>query len=139
MSIASISSRIRRAQRNSTGATLSLEDLKELAAAGLLHRLALLEADEQCRDAGVEPPAWSLEIGGDLVQGLPREDAADPETAEPRTGRGAYSVADLAKRWACSGSMIRKMVKDGRLAKLPGNRNIRISVAEVQRYEATPG
>lgn len=139
MSIASISSRIRRANRNSTGFTLSLDDLRSLAAAGILHRLALLECDELCREAGLDPLAWSFEFGGKQVEGMPPEEVADQAPPEPRTGRGAYSVADLAKRWACSEGLIRKMIRDGKLAKIGGTSLIRISVAEVERYEASPG
>lgn len=102
--------------------------------------MALLEADEQCRTAGIEPPLWALEIGGEYLEppapDLPRKDS-DKASLPPN--RNAYSVKQLAERWSCSGELIRRMVKDGRLTKIPGFKNVRISVAEVERYESTPG
>lgn len=70
MSLSSIAGRMRRAQRNGTGASLSFDDLKLMAGTGLLHRLALLEVDELCRSVGVEPPTWDLAL-------------SKPEPAEP--------------------------------------------------------
>lgn len=52
--------RLRRAQRNQTGATFSFDDLKLLAQTGFLHRLALREIDELCEAVGVQPPRWDI-------------------------------------------------------------------------------
>jgi hypothetical protein len=60
MTYGSIAGRMRRAQRNQTGATFSFDDLKLLAQAGFLHRLALREIDELCETVGVEPPTWDI-------------------------------------------------------------------------------
>lgn len=134
--IASISSRLRRAQRNSTGAALSLDDLNALAGEGILHRLALLEADELCRKAGLAPPVWTFEIQGQ-AQVADQESDTNSFTSRHDPVRGAYSVSQLAERWDCSGALIRKMVHQGKLAKISGMGTIRISVAEVERYEST--
>jgi hypothetical protein len=62
MSIEAIMQKLRRAQRNGTGATLTFDQVKDLAEAGFLHRLAIMEADEICRDLGIEPPEAKLDL-----------------------------------------------------------------------------
>lgn len=47
----------------------------------------------------------------------------------------AYSVPRLAERWDCSREMIYKLVKSNRLQVFRLGGLIRISVAEVERYE----
>jgi excisionase family DNA binding protein len=47
-----------------------------------------------------------------------------------------YSVAQLADRWGCSDSMIRKLIKQGQLQAFNIGVLMRISAAEVARYEA---
>lgn len=47
----------------------------------------------------------------------------------------AYSARTLAERWGCSQGLVRKMVKEGKLATIPFGL-LRISAAEVARYEA---
>ena len=46
-----------------------------------------------------------------------------------------YSVNGLADRWDCSPSMIRKLIKANRLQPFRIGELIRISAAEVERYE----
>jgi len=58
MSLERISQKARRAIRNKTGTTYSPEQIRELAGAGFLHLMSLLEADELCREAGVEPAVY---------------------------------------------------------------------------------
>lgn len=48
----------------------------------------------------------------------------------------AYSVRQLADRWGCSGGLIYKLIRQGTLhAFRPGN-PLRISAAEVRRFES---
>jgi hypothetical protein len=81
MSIKGISDKARRAIRNGTGATYTPAQIHELAGAGFLHLMCLLEADELCREAGVEPP--STEALSKLVTGMNRP-AQDSTSDEPR-------------------------------------------------------
>lgn len=48
MGIQGIVSKYRRALRNGTGATFSLEQLREMAECGVLETLAVMEANELC-------------------------------------------------------------------------------------------
>ena len=48
MSVQSIASKYRRALRNGTGASFTLEQLKELAGHGVLELIARIEAEELC-------------------------------------------------------------------------------------------
>lgn len=63
MSMQNILSRFQSAVRNQRGATVSYEDLQEMASHGFLHWVAQLEADELCRQIGVEPPSREAVIG----------------------------------------------------------------------------
>lgn len=47
-----------------------------------------------------------------------------------------YSVAQLAKRWNCSVSMIRKLIKSNRLRAFRVGELWRIATEEVERYES---
>lgn len=47
----------------------------------------------------------------------------------------AYTVASLAQEWACSESVIRKLVADGRLQCFRVGNLIRIRAEEVERFE----
>mgnify|MGYP003383515834 CR=1 FL=1 len=47
-----------------------------------------------------------------------------------------YSIAQLADRWGCSDSMVRKLINTGELQCFRIGILIRIPAAEVQRYEA---
>lgn len=49
-----------------------------------------------------------------------------------------YSIAQLAERWGCSDSMIRKLINLGELQSFRIGALIRISAAEVERYEKCP-
>jgi len=49
-----------------------------------------------------------------------------------------YSVAQLADRWGCSGSMIYKLIKQGELQTANVGVLIRIAAAEVERFEGVP-
>ncbi|MFT4055206.1 MAG: helix-turn-helix domain-containing protein [Novosphingobium sp.] len=49
--------------------------------------------------------------------------------------RSAYSVRTLADRWSCSAGSIRKLIKDGKLASFHYGNLLRITAAEVDRYE----
>lgn len=49
-----------------------------------------------------------------------------------------YSVPQLAARWDVSPSMVRKLIADGRLQSFKIGVLIRISAAEVERYEKCP-
>jgi excisionase family DNA binding protein len=49
-----------------------------------------------------------------------------------------YSIAQLADRWGCSDSMIRKLINQGELQTFRIGALIRISAAEVERYEKCP-
>ncbi|PQM29633.1 hypothetical protein CVO77_00430 [Sphingopyxis lindanitolerans] len=49
-----------------------------------------------------------------------------------------YSIAQLADRWGCSDSMIRKLVNQGELQTFRIGALIRVSAAEVERYEKCP-
>lgn len=46
-----------------------------------------------------------------------------------------YSVPQLADRWGCSGSMVRKLINQGDLQSFRIGALIRISASEVERYE----
>lgn len=46
-----------------------------------------------------------------------------------------FSVPQLAHRWGCSEGLIRKMIRDGRLQCFRPGTLIRISAAEVERFE----
>lgn len=48
-----------------------------------------------------------------------------------------YSIAQLADRWGCSDSIVRKLINKGELQCFRIGILIRIPAAEVQRYEAT--
>jgi len=118
---------IRRAIRKGTGVTFTHDQLVEMARLGILHNLAQLEADEICRSIGVAPPGTE-----------PRAVRAEPATPdEPRQGEPPpnYSPRTLAERWSCSDGLIRKLIKEGRLAAFRHGNLIRISAAEVARYE----
>jgi hypothetical protein len=47
----------------------------------------------------------------------------------------AYSVPRLAVKWQCSESLIRKLVKAGKLHSIPLGALIRIPASEVERFE----
>lgn len=49
-----------------------------------------------------------------------------------------YSVPQLAERWGCSDSMIRKLINQGELQSFRIGTLIRIAAAEVARFEAQP-
>ncbi|MBL9070462.1 MAG: helix-turn-helix domain-containing protein [Sphingopyxis sp.] len=49
-----------------------------------------------------------------------------------------YSIAQLADRWGCSDSMIRKLINQGQLQTFRIGALIRVSAAEVERYEKCP-
>lgn len=46
-----------------------------------------------------------------------------------------YSIAQLADRWGCSDSMIRKLIKNGELQCFRIGVLMRIAAAEVERFE----
>lgn len=48
-----------------------------------------------------------------------------------------YSIAQLADRWGCSDSMIRKLINQGQLQTFRIGTLFRIAAAEVARIEAT--
>lgn len=48
-----------------------------------------------------------------------------------------YSIAQLADRWGCSDSMIRKLIKQGELTCFRIGALMRIAAAEVERFEKT--
>jgi len=48
----------------------------------------------------------------------------------------SLSIANLAKRWACSRSAIEDMIKDGRLVAMRlGPKTTRIPIAKILEYE----
>lgn len=47
-----------------------------------------------------------------------------------------YSIAQLADRWGCSDSMVRKLINQGKLQCFRIGNLTRIAAAEVQRFEA---
>lgn len=49
--------------------------------------------------------------------------------------RRPLSVAQLAERWECSQGLVRKLIREGRLQSFRPGQLIRISAAEVERYE----
>ena len=49
-----------------------------------------------------------------------------------------YSIAQLADRWGCSDSMVRKLINQGQLQTFRIGALIRVSAAEVERYEKCP-
>jgi hypothetical protein len=49
--------------------------------------------------------------------------------------RRAYSAKTLADRWDCSEGLVRNLVKQGKLTPLAGFKPLRITAAEVDRYE----
>lgn len=49
-----------------------------------------------------------------------------------------YSIPQLAERWGCSDSMIRKLIKQGQLQCFRIGALMRIAAAEVERFEKTP-
>src|SRR3546814_20892325 len=49
-----------------------------------------------------------------------------------------YSVPQLAERWGCSDSMIRKLINEGELQSFRIGWLIRIRAAEAERYEKCP-
>lgn len=51
-------------------------------------------------------------------------------------GPRPYSVAQLAERWDCSQGLIRKLIRNGELQPFTLGTLIRITAAEVQRFEA---
>jgi len=128
-----ITDKVRRALRNRAGASFSFEQLKIMTQYGILHELARLEADEFCRAVAVEPtkPEHAL------VAHSAHAHEANPSEAQPEPP--AYSVAMLAERWGCSGALIRKMIKQGKLEKVQFGSLIRISAAEVARFESQAG
>lgn len=56
-------------------------------------------------------------------------------TALPEDDRPPYSVQRLADRWECSTGMIRKLIDQGKLEVFYLGYLIRISAAEVEKYE----
>ena len=56
-------------------------------------------------------------------------------TTLPEHAQRPYSVNQLADRWGCSPSMIRKLISSNRLQPFRIGELIRISAAEVERYE----
>ena len=46
-----------------------------------------------------------------------------------------FSVPQLARRWDCSEGLVRKLIRDGKLVCFRPGTLIRISAAEVERYE----
>ncbi|WP_082701931.1 helix-turn-helix domain-containing protein [Novosphingobium sp. FSW06-99] len=61
-----------------------------------------------------------------------RVPASTSDTARP------MSVPQLATRWGCSDGLIYKLIKEGRLQCFRPGTLIRISVAEVERFEGQP-
>ncbi|HEY6814062.1 MAG TPA: helix-turn-helix domain-containing protein [Croceibacterium sp.] len=53
----------------------------------------------------------------------------------PLDSRPSYSVAQLAERWQCSEGLVRKIIGSGKLAAFRLGTLIRISAAEVDRFE----
>ncbi|WP_084391161.1 helix-turn-helix domain-containing protein [Novosphingobium capsulatum] len=49
--------------------------------------------------------------------------------------RRPLSVAQLAEHWECSQGLVRKLIREGRLLSFRPGQLIRISAAEVERYE----
>lgn len=47
-----------------------------------------------------------------------------------------YSIAQLADRWGCSGSLVRKLINQGELQCFRIGNLIRVPAVEVARYEA---
>lgn len=46
-----------------------------------------------------------------------------------------YSIATLAERWGCSDDVVRRLVSQGHLQSFRVGALIRVSAAEVERYE----
>lgn len=49
--------------------------------------------------------------------------------------RAPFTVASLAKRWACSEGAVRNLIRAGRLPHFRIGTLIRIPAADVERYE----
>lgn len=52
--------------------------------------------------------------------------------------RRPFSVRNVAERWSCSDSTVLNLIASGRLESFQHGRVIRISAAEVDRYEGNP-
>ena len=68
----------------------------------------------------------------DRAMTVPAESGSPGTVAEP----ACLSVRGLAVRWACSPSLIRRMIKSGDLACFRAGSLIRIWMADVRAYEA---
>lgn len=74
-----------------------------------------------------------------LAKDIPAYHRANIEHANRDRGqdeRPAYSVKSLAERWSCSEGLVRKLIHEGKLARVPSISLMRISAAEVEQYEA---
>jgi excisionase family DNA binding protein len=56
-------------------------------------------------------------------------------TTSTSDDRPAYSPRTLAERWECSDSLVRKLIKEGKLTAFTFGNLVRIKAAEVDRYE----
>ncbi len=80
-------------------------------------------------------------VARDFDRALKDARAARGQTIEstspltPQDDGRPYSVAQLAERWGCSGSVVRKLINQEELQFFRIGTLIRISAAEVQRYE----
>jgi excisionase family DNA binding protein len=108
-----LADKLRRAQRNNTGAQFSNAELRALAEFGVLHMLAKAEADEIIA-------TWHPE----------------QERERANTNPTVFSVRTLAERWQCSEGLIRKMIGSGELRSFRYGNLIRIAADAVAEIES---
>lgn len=124
-----LAEKFRRALRNGTGATFTNADLRYLGRLGVLVLLAEVEAQELCGTP--VDAAFSKPEDGPLPNRRERVRRPTPESG----GGNAYSPQTLAERWSCSAQKVRAMCRSGELASFTYGKLIRISAAEVARFE----
>ena len=83
MSVQNIAAKYRRALRNQTGATFSLEQLEELAGYGVLELIARIEAQELC-PAKIAPALSEATGSISVVMERPRQSGRLPATPKSR-------------------------------------------------------
>lgn len=127
-----LAEKFRRALRNGTGATFTNAELLHLGRIGALLMIAEAETQELCG----APTAQAWERTGDerkstdLVKDEVPDEASRPATVQ------AYSPQTLASRWSCSAQKVRSMCRSGELKSFTYGKLIRISAAEVARFES---
>lgn len=116
-----ILNKVRRALRNNQGTHFTAEEIRHLVRMGLLHQLAIAEANE---------------IVAGLDERFPVDQPSPASNPAPTEMPRNFSVKTLAERWDCSDGLVRKLIASGELRSFRYGNMIRISRDAVLEREA---